>query len=73
MSGGAQKAGGSVLAELNRMRGKQVELEQAAEQLEHTLRRIREVHGDAEKWNNLSQQLEVKQAELDAIRARLQQ
>merc|ERR550532_2904071 len=73
MSGGAQKSGGSVLAELYRLRGKQVELEQAQEQLDITQRRIREVQPVAENWNNLNQQLEVKQAELEAIRARLQQ
>merc|ERR1719403_773823 len=73
MSGGAQKTGGSVLADLDRLRGRQNELEQAQHQLENVKQRIREVQGVAENWNNLSQQLEVKQAELDAIRARLQQ
>ena len=73
MSGGAQKSGGSVLAELDRLRGKQMELEQAQEQLENIQRRIREVQGVAENWNNLSQQYEVKKAELEAIRARLEQ
>ena len=73
MSGGAQKSGGSVLAELYRLRGKQVELEQAQEQLDITQRRIREVQPVAENWNNLNQQLEVKQAELDATRTRVQQ
>jgi len=73
MSGGAQKSGGSVLAELERLRGKQVEQAQAQEQLENVQRRIREVQGVAENWNNLSQQYEVKKAELDAIRARLEQ
>ena len=55
------------------MRGRQNELEQAQHELENVKQRIREVQGVAENWNNLSQQLEVKQAELDAIRARLQQ
>ena len=73
MSGGAQKSGGSVLAELYRLRGKQVELEQAQEELDITQRRIREVQPVAENWNNLNQQLEVKQAELDATRTRVQQ
>ena len=73
MSGGAQKSGGSVLAELDRLRGRQAELVQAQNQLENVKSRIREVQGVAENWNKLNQQLEVKRAELEAIRARLEQ
>ena len=73
MSGGAQKAGGSVLAELGAVRGKQEELVQAQRELDEVRRRIQEVQGVAERWNTFSQQLEVKQAELGMIRQRLEQ
>ena len=73
MSGGAAKSGGSVLEALAKIQGKRMELEQAAGEVEEIQRRIQEVQGVAERWNSVNQQLEVKQAELNMVRKRLEQ
>jgi len=65
MSGGAPKAGGSVLSSLFSMKDTQQRLAAKQQQLEAVEEELRAVSATAEEWNQLAHQLELRQHELE--------
>lgn len=73
MSGGAGEKTASVLLDLFHYRATAEDLARKQQELGQLEANHRQVVGVAEQWNNLSQQLELRQHELEMIKNRLKQ
>lgn len=73
MSGGSQDKGAPILLDLFNFRETETELQRRQHELSNIEKNFRKISEVAEQWNNLSQQLELRQHELEMIRNRLKQ
>ncbi|XP_054275835.1 structural maintenance of chromosomes protein 2 [Macrosteles quadrilineatus] len=73
LSGGAPKSGGSVLMQIVEFTESQKTLSQLEAEYANIDQQIRIISKDADKYNSLKQRLEIRQAEVEMVRTRIQQ
>uniref|UniRef100_A0A1B6GEP0 Structural maintenance of chromosomes protein n=1 Tax=Cuerna arida TaxID=1464854 RepID=A0A1B6GEP0_9HEMI len=73
LSGGAPKAGGSMLLQIEEYQQCQQQLAQLEVEYAQVDAQIRSITKDADKYGSLKQRLDIRQAEVEMVRIRLQQ